>query len=88
MNARIARVVAVTKVCSVSITLIPVSYTHLAVVSGLVNSISGMTFSVADVYTYIDTILSYKTVKSRDEVAGMSDDDLKEYIDSLASKKK
>ncbi|MBC8584497.1 DNA primase [Youxingia wuxianensis] len=61
---------------------------QMAVVSGLVNSISGMTFSVADVYTYIDTILSYKTVKSRDEVAGMSDDDLKEYIDSLASKKK
>ena len=61
---------------------------QMGVASELVNAVSGMMFGVEDVDSYIDTILSHKNIKSQDEVAAMTDDDLKAYIASLASKKK
>ncbi|MEM1485401.1 DNA primase [Oscillospiraceae bacterium PP1C4] len=61
---------------------------QMGVVAELVNSISGMMFHIDDVDSYISAILSKKNVKSQDEVATMSDDDLKAYIASLALKKK
>ena len=64
------------------------SVEQMSVVSELLASISGMMFDVDDVDAYINTILSHRNEKTQDEVAAMSDDDLKAYIDSLASKKK
>ena len=61
---------------------------QMAAAAGLLNSISGLTFGPEDLDSYIDTLLSFKTVKSQDEVAAMTDDDLKAYIAALASKKK
>ena len=63
------------------------SMEQMGVVSELLNSISGMMFGMEDADAYIDVILSYKEKKSQDEVAAMTDDDLKAYIASLASKK-
>ena len=60
----------------------------MAAAAGLLNSISGLAFGPEDLDSYIDTLLSFKTVKSQDEVAAMTDDDLKAYIAALASKKK
>ncbi|MEY8358798.1 DNA primase [Anaerotruncus colihominis] len=61
---------------------------QMAAAAGLLNSISGLAFGPEDLDSYIDTLLSFKTVKSQDEVAAMTDDDLKAYIAALASKKK
>lgn len=63
-------------------------FEQMSVLSGLVNSISGMTFDIEDAKSYVETILSKKTVKSQEEVAAMKEDELKDYIASLASKKK
>ena len=60
----------------------------MGVVTQLLTSVSGMTFSREDADAYIETILSKQNEKSQDEVASMSEDDLKAYIASLASKKK
>ena len=64
------------------------SIEQMGVVSELLNSVSGIVFGLEDADAYIDTILSKQTERSQDEVAAMSDDDLKAYIASLASKKK
>ena len=61
---------------------------QMGVVTQLLTSVSGMTFSREDADAYIETILSKQNEKSQDEVASMSEDDLKAYIASLASKKK
>ncbi len=75
---------------SVELSLLSAQLTvdQMGVASELVNAVSGMMFGVEDVDSYIDTILSHKNIKSQDEVAAMTDDDLKAYIASLASKKK
>ncbi|RGX54801.1 DNA primase [Anaerotruncus sp. AF02-27] len=64
------------------------SVEQMGVAAELLNSVSGMMFGIEDANAYISTILSHKNIKSQDEVAAMSDDDLKAYIASLASKKK
>ncbi|MBE6906070.1 MAG: DNA primase [Ruminococcaceae bacterium] len=75
---------------SVELTLLSaqLSIEQMGIVTELLNSISGMMFDVSAVDSYIDTILSYQENKTQDEVAAMSDNDLKAYIASLASRKK
>ncbi len=75
---------------SVELTLLSaqLSIEQMGAVTELLNSISGMMFDVAAVDSYIDTIRSYQENKTQDEVAAMSDNDLKAYIASLASRKK
>lgn len=57
-----------------------------AIVS-LQNASLDISFSEEDMDAYIDTILSYKQQKSREEVVNMSNEDLQAYIASLASNK-
>lgn len=57
-----------------------------AIVS-LQNASLDISFSEEDMDAYIDTILSYKQQKSREEVVSMSNEDLQAYIASLASNK-
>lgn len=61
---------------------------QMSTVTELLNSVSGMMFGLEDVDAYVETITSKKQIKSQDEVAAMSNEDLKAYIASLASKKK
>ena len=75
---------------SIELTLLSaqLSIDQMGVVTELLNSISGLMFDASSVDSYIDTILSYQQNKTQDEVAAMSDNDLKAYIASLASRKK
>lgn len=75
---------------SIELTLLSaqLSIEQMGVVTELLNSISGLMFDVSAVDSYIDTLLSYQQNKTQDEVAAMSDNDLKAYIASLASRKK
>lgn len=90
-NREIARVLfdRLQKDQSVELTMLSSQLTieQMGAVTELLNSISGILFDISDVDSYIDTILSYQDKKTQDEVAEMSDDDLKAYIASLASKK-
>ena len=64
------------------------SMDQMGTASELLNSLSGLNYSLEDADSYIDAILSHKNEKSNAEVAAMQEDDLKAYIASLASQKK
>lgn len=64
------------------------SIDQMSVIAELTSAVSGLMFGASDADSYIDVILSHKTEKTGDEVAGMSDEDMRAYIASLASKKK
>lgn len=64
------------------------SIDQMSVLAELLSAVSGMMFDVSDADSFIDVILSHKTQKTGDEVAVMSDADMRAYIASLASKKK
>lgn len=61
---------------------------QMGVVSQLLSSVSGLTFTQEDADSYIDTILSHKELKSQESIAAMGEAELRGYIASLASKKK
>lgn len=60
---------------------------QMSQLASLQASAEAFTYTVEDLRVYMETLLSRKEQKSRDEVARMSDDDLQAYINSLASKK-
>ncbi|MCI8755633.1 MAG: DNA primase [Oscillospiraceae bacterium] len=55
--------------------------------SSLLASVGDMSFSQEDLQSYSQTLLECKKQKSKEDIAAMTDDDLKAYIASLASKK-
>ncbi len=61
---------------------------QMSVLSQLVASVSGMGFQKEDADDYINAILEFKKNKTEQQVAGMDNEQLKDYITSLAAKKK
>lgn len=64
------------------------SVEQMSSLTGYLTSITGMMFSQQDLADYIDTILSFGTQKTKNEIATMHDDELQAYIASLAAGKK
>lgn len=60
---------------------------QMGILSALQASVQDVAFTSEDFLSYADTLLSGKEQKTKAEIAGMTDDDLKAYIASLASKK-
>ena len=61
---------------------------EMARITGLMVSIAGMNFSLADLEEYISSLQSVRDEKKPQDVAGMSNEETIEYLKRLAAKKK